>query len=81
MGHHGIMVVGNTVAEAFNRLYYFEKAAQNFILALQTGKPLRIMADEIARKVADGLDEYYVDYKHFDRLKEILDREGSDYAS
>ena len=81
MGNHGIMVVGNTVAEAFNRLYYFEKAAQNYILALQTGRPLRIMADEIARKVADGLDTYYADYKHFSRLKEILDKEGSDYAS
>ena len=81
MGNHDIMVVGNTVAEAFNRLYYFEKAAQNYILALQTGRPLRIMADEIARKVADGLDTYYADYKHFSRLKEILDKEGSDYAS
>lgn len=82
MGNHGIMVVGNTVGEAFNRLYYFEKAAKNYILALQTGKPLRVMSDEIARKVADGLDEYYDSgYKHFDRLKEILDREGSDYAS
>lgn len=81
MGNHGIMVVGDNVSEAFNRLYYFEKAAKNYILALHTGRPLRIMSDEIARKVADGLDDYYGDYKHFGRLKEILDREGSDYAS
>ncbi|MGB1311590.1 MAG: class II aldolase and adducin N-terminal domain-containing protein [Leucothrix sp.] len=80
MGNHGIMVIGRTVSEAFNRLYYFERAAENYIRALQTGQPLRIMPDEIARKVADGLDEYYGDYKHFDRLKEILDKEGSDYA-
>ncbi len=82
MGNHGIMVVGNTVSEAFNRLYYFEKAAKNYILALQTGKPLRVMPDEIARKVANGLDDYYDSgYRHFERLKDILDKEGSDYAS
>lgn len=82
MGNHGIMVVGSTVGEAFNRLYYFEKAAQNYILALQTGQPLRVMPDEIARKVANGLDEYYDSgYKHFAQLKAILDKEGSDYAS
>ena len=81
MGSHGIMVVGNTVAEAFNRLYYFEKAAENYIRALQTGQPLRVIPDETARKLADSLDEYYADYKHFDRLKAILDKEGSDYAS
>ena len=35
----GVMVTGATVAETFNRLYYFERAAETYIRALQTGTP------------------------------------------
>ena len=81
MGNHGILVFGNTVCEAFNRMYYFEKAAQNYIRALQTNRPLRIMSEKIAKKVSKDLNEYYKNYKHLDALKMILDKEGSDYAN
>jgi len=37
------MVVGETVSEAWNTLYYFERAAETYILALQTGRPLRMI--------------------------------------
>ena len=37
MGNHGILVIGSTIAETFNRLYYFERAAGNYIQSLQTG--------------------------------------------
>ena len=37
MGNHGVLVMGDTVAETFNRLYYFERAAETYIRALQTG--------------------------------------------
>ena len=80
MGNHGILVFGNTVCEAFNRMYYFEKAAQNYIRDLQTNRPLRIMSEKIAKKVSKDLNEYYKNYKHLDALKMILDKEGSDYA-
>jgi hypothetical protein len=39
MGNHGVLVIGATVAETFNRLYYFERAAETYIRALQTGRP------------------------------------------
>ncbi len=29
MGNHGVLVLGDGVADAFNRLYYFERAAGN----------------------------------------------------
>ena len=41
MGNHGVMVIGETVAETFNRMYYFERAAETYIRALQTGQKLR----------------------------------------
>ena len=52
MGNHGILVIGDTVADAFNRMYYFERAAETYIKALWTGRPLRVLSDEIAEKTA-----------------------------
>ena len=47
MGNHGVLVVGRTVAETFNRLYYFERAAETYIRALQTGRPLRVLPERV----------------------------------
>ncbi len=82
MGNHGVMIIGNTVAETFNRLYYFERAAETYIRALQTGQPLRVLSDEIAEKTARELEEYPEQgERHLSELKTILDEEGSGYAS
>ncbi|MDK3017738.1 class II aldolase and adducin N-terminal domain-containing protein [Pseudodonghicola flavimaris] len=82
MGNHGVLVIGQTVAETFNRLYYFERAAETYIRALQTGQPLRVLSDEIAEKTARELEAYpEQDERHLAELKAILDEEGSTYAS
>ncbi|WP_300533957.1 class II aldolase and adducin N-terminal domain-containing protein [uncultured Mameliella sp.] len=82
MGNHGIMVIGDTVAETFNRMYLFERAAQIYITALQTGQTLDILSDEVAEKTAREIEEYPGgDHHHLDELKAILDEEGSDYAT
>jgi ribulose-5-phosphate 4-epimerase/fuculose-1-phosphate aldolase len=81
MGNHGIMIIGATVAETFNRLYYFERAAETYIRALQTGQPLRVLSDDIAEKTARELEDYpEQDERHLNELKAILDEEGSTYA-
>ncbi len=82
MGNHGVMVIGNSVADTFNRLYYFERAAETYIRALQTGQKLRVLSDAIAEKTAAELDDYpgQAD-QHLSELKAILDDEGSNYAS
>ncbi len=81
MGNHGIMVMGSTVAETFNRLYYFERAAETYIRALQTGRPLREMSAEIAEKTAREIETYPDQAtRHLAEVKAILDAEGSDYA-
>ncbi len=82
MGNHGIMIIGETVAETFNRLYYFERAAETYIRALQTGQPLRVLSDEIAEKTARELETYpEQDERHLSELKAILDEEGSNFAT
>lgn len=82
MGNHGILVIGDTVAETFNRMYFFERAAETYIRALQTGQPLRVLSDEIAEKTAREVEEYpEQDIRHLAELKGILDDEASNYAT
>jgi ribulose-5-phosphate 4-epimerase/fuculose-1-phosphate aldolase len=82
MGNHGVLVIGQTVAEAFNRLYYFERAAETYIRALQTGRPLRVLPDAIAEKTAQEWEAYpgFAD-AHLSELRAILDAESPDYAA
>ncbi|TMV10810.1 class II aldolase and adducin N-terminal domain-containing protein [Arenibacterium halophilum] len=82
MGNHGVMVIGDTVADTFNRLYFFERAAETYIRALQTGQPLRILPDDVAEKTAQELEDYPEQAdRHLSELKGILDHEGADYAA
>ena len=81
MCHHGVMVIGEDVADAFNRLFYFERAAETYIKALWTGQPLRVLSDAVAEKTARELEEYPGQAeRHFAELKSILDCEEPDYA-
>ena len=48
--NHGPMVVGKSVAEAMEHLYYLERAAEVQIKAMSTGLPLCIISDEVAKK-------------------------------
>ncbi|AOE86970.1 class II aldolase and adducin N-terminal domain-containing protein [Pseudomonas sp. TCU-HL1] len=80
MGNHGVMVAATSVAQAFDDLYYFERACETYITALATGRPLRIASDEVARKTArQWLD--YPDFaeKHFAALRRMLDRDEVEY--
>lgn len=82
MGNHGVLVIGSDVADAFNRLYYFERAAETYIRALQTGMPLRVLSDEIAEKTAQELDDYPGQAEaHLTQIRRILDAEAPDYAT
>ncbi len=87
MGNHGVLVVGKTIPLAFERLYFLERAAQAQVLALSTGRPLRLIPDALIEKTVaqfgagatvGGRDRADL---HFDALKRVLDRAHSDYAS
>jgi len=83
MGNHGVMVVGNSIARAFDELFYFERACRNYITALTTQQPLRIASDEVAEKTAlqweDYMDRVGFCDAHLREVREILDREEPDY--
>ena len=55
MANHGVLTVGRTVAEAYDRLYYVERAAQVQLYAMWTGKPLHLLSDEV---VAETVAQY-----------------------
>ncbi len=81
MGNHGVLILGRSVADAFNRLTYFERAAETYIRALQTGRPLRVLSDEVAEKTAQEWEDYpgYAD-AHLREIKALLDVSQPDYA-
>ena len=87
MANHGVLVVGNSMPQAFERLYFLERAAQAQILALSTGRALRIVPDSVVRATAKqfqtgaevgGQDRAAL---HFAALKRLLDRTEPDYLT
>ena len=85
MGNHGVITVGETIARAWDTLYYFERACSNYITALMTGKRLRRVSDEAAEKTARQWERLIDDTAspdfHLAEIREILDREEPDYRS
>lgn len=80
LGNHGVMVVANTIAEAFDELYYLERVAQLHVYALSTGRPLKVIADDIAELTC----RQWLDYPegaelHLKAVMGILDEEEPAY--
>ncbi len=82
MANHGVMVTGPTVARAFDDLYYLERACQVQVLAMSTGRPLRLVPEDVARASRRELDMLeMLANNHFTAMKRILDREEPDYVN
>jgi ribulose-5-phosphate 4-epimerase/fuculose-1-phosphate aldolase len=80
MGNHGVLCAAPTVAEAFEDMYFLERAAQTMVLAYSTGQKLNIMSPELAEKTARGWEDYGDSaFAHFEQLKQQLDRTDPSY--
>ncbi len=80
MGNHGVMVVADSIAQAFDDLYYFERACKTQITAYASGQPLRVASHEVAQKTAEQWQHYEgFAQRHFDELLAILDEEEPSY--
>ena len=81
--NHGVIVVGPTVADALDDLYYLERAAQVQVTALSTGQPLALVPDGVAAETARQFAKLNPINAalHFDEMKRILDAEEPDYAN
>jgi len=83
MGNHGVIVVGPTVAQAFDELYYLEKACALQVSALATGRELALIPDDVARLACSQWNDYPTRFSelHFNALKSILNHEEPDYRT
>ncbi|HVJ52254.1 MAG TPA: aldolase [Aliidongia sp.] len=75
LGNHGVIVTGRTVAEAFDDLYYIERTAEAQILAMSTGRKLRLIDEAVALRTRDDFERDKTLYatRHFEALKRLLD--------
>lgn len=80
MKNHGVLVAGETMAQAYRRLYKLERVCRNQVLALSTGRPLSVLAPEVVERVkAPNPDDTHPraerDRLYFEAMMRVLDRE------
>jgi ribulose-5-phosphate 4-epimerase/fuculose-1-phosphate aldolase len=82
LANHGVIVVGPSIAEAFDLMYYLERACRLQVLARSMGGKLRTVRPEVVRTTYRLLLADAPKYAgaHFSALKRILDREEPDYS-
>ncbi|CAK9886773.1 MAG: Decarboxylase NovR [Candidatus Erwinia impunctatus] len=81
MGNHGVMVTAPTIGEAFDDIYTLERACTILINAYATGKPLKILSDDIAEKTAqpwESIDDF--SRQHFEEMKHLLYQQDPSFA-
>jgi len=82
LANHGVVVVGETIARAFDDFYYLERACQVQVLAMQTGRELNVMSDELAKSTHDQFAQFNVNADlYLEEIKHILDEQEPSYAS
>ena len=80
--NHGVMVVGASAAEAWDDLYYLERAAEAQRLAMATGRTLLPVPDEVAQRTYAQMREGDREAArlHLESVKRILFREEPGFA-
>jgi len=85
MKNHGVLVVGDTIAQAYKKLYFLERVCRTQVLAMGTGKSLKVLSDDVVAQVQSPP----VDDRHsrserqrlfFEAMMRVLDRENPGYA-
>jgi len=56
MKNHGVLVTGNTLAQAYRRLYRLERVCRTQVLAMSTGRELEVLSPEIIGRVLAPAD-------------------------
>jgi ribulose-5-phosphate 4-epimerase/fuculose-1-phosphate aldolase len=85
MKNHGVIAIGDTVAQAYRRLYKLEKACQTQVLAMSTGKPLQVLSDEVISRVQtpsqdDSHSRSERERLYFAAMMRVLDNTHPGYA-
>jgi len=83
--NHGVVTVGNTVAQAYRRLYKLEKACQTQLLAMGSGLPLEVLSEKVIAEVLQRApnDRHPIAERerlYFAAMLRLLDRVNPGYA-
>lgn len=71
--NHGVMVVGDSVGDAFDTMYHLERACRTVMLAYASGQPITQIPNDVAEKTAQDWERYRADgLVHFEETKTVL---------
>lgn len=88
MKNHGVLVVGDTVAQAYRRIYRLERVCRNQLIAMAaatgTGQQLAVLSQEVVDRVQmpnphDSHPREERERLFFDAMMRVLDRELPGY--
>ncbi|MEL6967469.1 MAG: aldolase [Pseudomonadota bacterium] len=74
LANHGVVCSGPSVAQAFDDLYYLERAARQQVLAQSTGIALELIPEDTVRHTAEQFQADFAVYanQHFNALKRLV---------
>ena len=83
MRNHGVMILGKNIAEAWDDMYYLERACEAQRLALSTGRTLKPVPPDVAERTAQQMrvGDRESARLHLESIKRTLDREAPDYRT
>ncbi|MFK7963809.1 MAG: class II aldolase/adducin family protein [Burkholderiaceae bacterium] len=85
MKNHGVLSVGDTVAQAYRRLYKLERVCRAQILAMSTGQEIELLSESIIKQVqTPGVDNRHTrderERLYFEAMMRVIDRINPGYA-
>ena len=85
MKNHGVLVTGDTIAQAYRRLYKLERVCRTQVLAMGAGRPLEVLSEDIVANVQlppvnDRHSRAERERLYFEAMMRVLDRELPGYA-
>lgn len=83
--NHGVITVGDTIAQAYRLLYKLERACKTQVLAMSTGKPIHILEQAVIDKVrTPSVDDRHPrserERLYFEAMMRVIDRVNPGYA-
>ncbi|HXR57835.1 MAG TPA: class II aldolase/adducin family protein [Burkholderiales bacterium] len=86
MKNHGVLVVGDTVAQAYRRIYKLERVCRAQLIAMGSGQPLEVLSEQIVAQVqSEPADDRHSRAERerlfFEAMMRVLDHENPGYAS
>ncbi|XP_054750681.1 putative aldolase class 2 protein PA3430 isoform X1 [Lytechinus pictus] len=79
MGQHGLLTAGKRVCDAFDALYYMERAAQVQVLVRSTGAKSRSSPPHVVKEIASHDCYPYNAITHFESMYKLLEDEKPNF--